>query len=90
MSKEKNSSDTPIQTSSLKQIEAIVEAYHQALYRFANSLTKNQHEASDLTQQTFLFTVLKVTQSKIVQKLNLGSSPHYTENFWGKGEKCHG
>jgi RNA polymerase sigma-70 factor (ECF subfamily) len=54
MSKEKNSTNTPLQTSSLKQIEAIVEAYYQSLYRFAYSLTKNQHEASDLTQQTFL------------------------------------
>ena len=26
----------------------------QALYRFAYSLTKSQHEAADLTQQTFL------------------------------------
>ena len=51
MSKEKNSTNTPLQTSSLKQIEAIVEAYYQSLYRFAYSLTKNQHEASDLTQQ---------------------------------------
>ncbi|MDG1702498.1 MAG: sigma-70 family RNA polymerase sigma factor [Opitutae bacterium] len=32
----------------------MVEAYYQELYRFAYSLTKNQHEASDLTQQTFL------------------------------------
>lgn len=54
MSEEENSTNTPIQTSSLKQIEAIVEAYYQSLYRFAYSLTKNQHEASDLTQQTFL------------------------------------
>lgn len=31
----------------------LVEAYYQPLYRFAYSLAKNEHEASDLTQQTF-------------------------------------
>lgn len=33
--------------------EAIVSAYYQSLYRFGYSLAKNEHEASDLTQQTF-------------------------------------
>ncbi|MEM9227692.1 MAG: RNA polymerase sigma factor [Verrucomicrobiota bacterium] len=31
----------------------LVEAYYKPLYRFAYSLAKNEHEASDLTQQTF-------------------------------------
>ena len=35
------------------KFEDIVEAYYTGLYRFAFSLTKNEHEAGDLTQQTF-------------------------------------
>lgn len=54
MTKEqKDSSDSP-KTSSLKQIEQVIEAYYKPLYRFAYSLSKSPHEASDLTQQTFL------------------------------------
>ena len=34
--------------------ESIVSAYYQPLYRFGYSLAKNEHEASDLVQQTFL------------------------------------
>lgn len=33
--------------------ETIVSAYYQPLYRFGYSLAKNEHEAGDLTQQTF-------------------------------------
>lgn len=33
--------------------EDIVSAYYQPLYRFGYSLAKNEHEASDLVQQTF-------------------------------------
>lgn len=39
--------------------ESIVEAYYQALYRFAYSLVKNEHEAGDLTQQTFVIYARK-------------------------------
>lgn len=35
-------------------INQIVETYYTPLYRFGYSLAKNEHEASDLTQQTFL------------------------------------
>jgi len=34
--------------------ESIVSAYYQPLYRFGYSLAKNEHEAGDLAQQTFL------------------------------------
>jgi RNA polymerase sigma factor (sigma-70 family) len=34
--------------------DEIVTAYYQPLYRFGYSLAKNEHEAGDLTQQTFL------------------------------------
>lgn len=33
--------------------DEIVNAYYQPLYRFGYSLAKNEHEAGDLTQQTF-------------------------------------
>jgi RNA polymerase sigma-70 factor (ECF subfamily) len=33
--------------------DEIVSAFYQPLYRFGYSLAKNEHEASDLTQQTF-------------------------------------
>jgi len=33
--------------------ETIVSAYYKPLYRFGYGLAKNEHEASDLTQQTF-------------------------------------
>ncbi len=39
--------------------EAIVSAYYQPLYRFGYSLAKNEHEASDLTQQTFFIYAKK-------------------------------
>ena len=33
--------------------EAIVSNYYQQLYRFGYSLAKNEHDAGELTQQTF-------------------------------------
>lgn len=33
--------------------ETVVSNHYQSLYRFGYSLAKNEHEASDLTQQTF-------------------------------------
>lgn len=36
-----------------EEFEEIVSTYYQPLYRFGFSLAKNEHEASDLTQQTF-------------------------------------
>ena len=39
--------------------EAIVNAYYQPLYRFGYSLAKNEHEAGDLTQQTFFIYAKK-------------------------------
>jgi len=39
--------------------EDIVSAYYQSLYRFGYSLAKNEHEAGDLTQQTFFIYAKK-------------------------------
>lgn len=38
----------------LPDFDQLVEAHYNPLYRFAYSLSKNEHEACDLTQQTFL------------------------------------
>ena len=48
--------------------EDIVSAYYQPLYRFGYSLAKNEHEAGDLVQQTFLFMQKKVIHCVINQK----------------------
>lgn len=40
--------------SNNQDFSTLVDTYYQALYRFGYSLTKNEHEASDLTQQTFV------------------------------------
>ena len=54
MTIEENDNYNSPKTSSQKQIEQVIEAYYKPLYRFAYSLSKSPHEASDLTQQTFL------------------------------------
>jgi RNA polymerase sigma-70 factor (ECF subfamily) len=38
---------------STESFESIVSAYYQPLYRFGYSLSKNEHEAGDLTQHAF-------------------------------------
>lgn len=40
--------------NSLPSFAEIVETYYAPLYKFAYSLAKNEHEAGDLVQQTFL------------------------------------
>ncbi len=42
-----------MKNDSTLNFEDIVSAYYQPLYRFGYSLAKNEHEASDLAQQTF-------------------------------------
>lgn len=42
--------------------EKIVDLYYEGLYRFAFSLSRNEAEASDLTQQTFLIWAKKGKQ----------------------------
>lgn len=49
--------------------ESIVEEYYQALYRFAFSLVKNEHEAGDLTQQTFVIFARKGASIKDPSKV---------------------
>ncbi len=50
---------TQMLQESNNNFEAIVSAYYQSLYRFGYSLAKNEHEASDLTQQTFFIYAKK-------------------------------
>lgn len=40
-------------------LQQAFERFHEPLYRFAYSLAKNPHEASDITQQTFLIYARK-------------------------------
>lgn len=47
---------------SQKDIEDLVGDHYEKLYRFALSLTRNEAEAADLTQQTFLTLALKGSQ----------------------------
>lgn len=55
MTKNDNKAPTSDSNENLAtDIETVVEDHYKALYRFAFSLTKNEHEASDLTQQAFL------------------------------------
>ena len=42
--------------------EVLVELHYAALYRFAMSLTRTEHEAADLVQETFLAWAGKTTQ----------------------------
>ena len=41
---------------------AIVRRYNQRLYRVARSITRDEHEAEDVVQQTFLFAFQKLSQ----------------------------
>jgi RNA polymerase sigma-70 factor (ECF subfamily) len=50
------------------EFERIVNTYDAALYRFALSLTEDEHEARDLTQQTFLRWATKGHQLRNAEK----------------------
>lgn len=47
----------------------LVDNHYEGLYRFAYSLAKNEHEASDLTQQTYLIYANKGHTIKDAQKV---------------------
>ncbi len=49
--------------------ETIIDEYYAALYRFAYSLAKNEHEAADLTQQTFVIYARKSGDLKDASKV---------------------
>ena len=50
-------------------LEAAVTSFYQPLYRFAYSLTRNEAEALDLTQQTFLILTQHAHQIRAQEKL---------------------
>ena len=50
-------------------LEAAVTHFYQPLYRFAYSLTRNESEALDLTQQTFLLLTRHAHQIRAQDKL---------------------
>ncbi len=49
--------------------QEIVDTYYTGLYRFAYSLAKNEHEAGDLTQQTFYIYAEKGSSLKDKSKI---------------------
>lgn len=49
--------------------QALVDEYYTPLYRFAYSLAKNEHEAGDLTQQTFYIFAEKGDSIKDASKI---------------------
>lgn len=52
-----------------ENFDDIVSAYYQPLYRFGYSLAKNEHEASDLAQQTFFIYAEKGTSVRDKSKI---------------------
>lgn len=49
--------------------DKIIDTYYEGLYRFAFSLSRNEYEASDLTQQTFLIWARKGNQLRDESKV---------------------
>jgi RNA polymerase sigma-70 factor, ECF subfamily len=50
-------------------LQAIVSEHYSALYRFGLALTKNQSEAADLTQQTFLILAERQEQIREPERI---------------------
>ena len=50
-------------------LEAVVGRFYASLYRFALSLTKNEAEAGDLTQQTFFILAQRSHQIRDTSKV---------------------
>ena len=50
-------------------LEAVVGRFYTSLYRFALSLTKNEAEAGDLTQQTFFILAQRSHQIRDTSKV---------------------
>lgn len=50
-------------------LEAVVGRFYASLYRFALSLTKNEAEAGDLTQQTFFILAQRSHQIRDISKV---------------------
>ncbi|HUL51057.1 MAG TPA: RNA polymerase sigma factor [Candidatus Nitrosotalea sp.] len=50
-------------------LESLVTSHYSSLYQFAASLTRNEHDACDLTQQTFLIWATKGHQLRDVTKV---------------------
>ena len=47
-----------IHESDARALDRLVEEHHSALYRFLSQLTRNQHDAEDLTQQTLVRAIV--------------------------------
>lgn len=62
-------SDRTDAVSAEPDFEALVDRYYRSLYQFAFSLTRNESEAADLTQQTFYMWATKGEQLRDASKV---------------------
>jgi RNA polymerase sigma-70 factor (ECF subfamily) len=67
--------------------KSLASEYYQPLYRFALSLAKNEHDASDLTQQTFALWARKGHQLKDVTKVKSWLFTTLYREFLGQKRK---
>lgn len=49
--------------------DAVVDQYHEMLFRFAFSLSGNAHDAADMTQETFRVLLVKSAQIRDTEKI---------------------
>lgn len=67
--------------------QELASTYYQPLYRFALSLAKNEHDASDLTQQTFALWARKGHQLKDKSKVKSWLFTTLYREFLGQKRK---
>jgi RNA polymerase sigma factor (sigma-70 family) len=67
--------------------EKLVELHYQSLYRFAMSLTRNETEACDLTQQTFFILAKNIEQLRDREKAKSWLFTTLHREFLGRRRK---
>ncbi len=72
------------------EFESLVDRHYGALYRFAMSLTRNESEAGDLVQDTFLVWASKGQTLRDPSKLSECCSRPCTGGFWKGGGVSRG
>src|SRR5258707_4414770 len=77
--------DKPMNMVSHEFGELVAEHY-KPLYKFAYSLTRAEADASDLTQQTFIYGPPRVISCANVPKRRPGSSRRCIVPIWKPGE----
>ena len=62
--------------------EKLVEDYYMPLYRFALSLSRQESDAADLTQQTFFLWASKVISCVMLPRSRPGFSLRFIGSSW--------